>query len=63
MENIYVTKMRLNGKTLDNHTPNEAIHDQKTQFEVLHLNMNKSKENHILHANGSDLVSGDHVRV
>ena len=29
---------------LDNHTPNEAIHDQATQFEVLHLNMNKSKE-------------------
>ena len=25
--------------------------------------MNKSKENHILHAKGSDLVGGDHVRV
>ena len=52
-------------EALDIHTPNDAIHDQETQLEVLHLNKDKNKnlKNIQIHAKGSDLVSGDHVRV
>ena len=31
-------------EALGNNTPNQAIHDQETQFEVLHLNMDKNKQ-------------------
>ena len=50
-------------EALENHTPNQAIHDQETQFEILHLNMDKNKKNIQIHKKGADLVSGDHVRV
>ena len=50
-------------EALDNHNPNEAIHDQETQFEVLHLNMNKNQKNKQIHVKGGNFVSGDHVRV
>ena len=48
---------------LDDHSPNEALNNQEIKIEILHLNMDKSKNNIQLHAKGSDLSAGDHVRV
>ena len=50
-------------ESLDDHTPNQAMHNQGSRIEVLHLNMDKGKKGTQLHANGSDLSVGDHVRV
>jgi hypothetical protein len=48
---------------LDDHTPNDVLYKQAAQIEVLHINMDKNKKNIQLHKKGSDLTSGDHVRV
>jgi hypothetical protein len=50
-------------ESLDDHTPNDVLYKQAAQIEVLHINMDKNKKNIQLHKKGSDLTSGDHVRV
>jgi hypothetical protein len=49
--------------TLDDHTPNEALTDEAVRIDVMHANMDKNKKNAQLQAKGSDIATGDHVRV
>ena len=45
--------------SLDNITPNQAIHDDKSRMHVLHMNIQKGEQNGF----STDLKAGDKVRI